>query len=168
MINKKNQEAQVKADNVKTADKKIEATLLNLGDIKNAHIKENKKSTNKKPSLNHGFDEADYKNNKKIAWLAYILFFIPLLINNKSEYVKFHANEGLEINIVDIIGISFILIGKFVVSSQVTVSAFLVFLFFLGLGLLAVTIFTRILMIIICLCGIKAQVPWFTNIKFIK
>ncbi len=42
-------------------------------------------------------DPQDVQNNKAMAIIAYIIFFIPLLTGDhkKSRFVKFHANQGL-------------------------------------------------------------------------
>ncbi|NLB17438.1 MAG: hypothetical protein GX825_01580 [Syntrophomonadaceae bacterium] len=40
-------------------------------------------------------EPADIEKNKVIAGLAYLLFFMPLLVCPDSKYGKFHANQGL-------------------------------------------------------------------------
>lgn len=37
----------------------------------------------------------DAQQNKVMAMLAYVLFFIPLLAAPKSSFAKYHANQGL-------------------------------------------------------------------------
>ncbi len=37
----------------------------------------------------------DAQQNKVMAMLAYVLFFIPLLAAPKSPFAKYHANQGL-------------------------------------------------------------------------
>lgn len=37
----------------------------------------------------------DIKDNKAVAALAYILFFLPLITAKDSPFGKFHANQGL-------------------------------------------------------------------------
>ena len=37
----------------------------------------------------------DIEDNKVIAALAYIIFFLPLIVAKDSEFGKFHANQGL-------------------------------------------------------------------------
>lgn len=41
------------------------------------------------------FDPADIENNKGMAIVAYILFFVPLLAAPNSPFAKYHANQGL-------------------------------------------------------------------------
>lgn len=40
-------------------------------------------------------DAQDVKENKVMAILAYVLFFLPLIICPKSQFARFHANQGL-------------------------------------------------------------------------
>lgn len=40
-------------------------------------------------------DPGDVKNNKVMAILAYIIFFIPLLAARDSRFAMYHANQGL-------------------------------------------------------------------------
>lgn len=54
------------------------------------------------------FDSADIEKNKTMAGLAYILFFLPLIVCADSPYGKFHANQGLLLLIVALVG-SFVL-----------------------------------------------------------
>jgi len=49
------------------------------------------------------FDKNDIENNKVIALLAYILFFIPLLAAKDSPFAKYHANQGLVLFICGLI-----------------------------------------------------------------
>ena len=51
------------------------------------------------------FDPADIEKNKGMALLSYLswLVLIPLLAGNKSPYVRFHANQGLVLAIVEIV-----------------------------------------------------------------
>ncbi|HHX77392.1 MAG TPA: hypothetical protein GX697_03480 [Firmicutes bacterium] len=50
------------------------------------------------------FEQADIDNNKTIAGLAYLLFFLPLLVCPQSKYGRFHANQALILFIVAIAG----------------------------------------------------------------
>jgi len=40
-------------------------------------------------------DPSDAQNNKGVAILAYIIFFIPLLAAKDSKFAMYHANQGL-------------------------------------------------------------------------
>ncbi|NLB52173.1 MAG: hypothetical protein GX808_04455 [Syntrophomonadaceae bacterium] len=53
-------------------------------------------------------DQADIEQNKTMAGLAYILFFLPLLTCPDSQFGRFHANQGLLLLILGFAG-SFIL-----------------------------------------------------------
>ena len=50
------------------------------------------------------FDAEDIKQNKTMAGLAYILFFIPLIACKDSKFGRFHANQGLLLLILSIVG----------------------------------------------------------------
>jgi uncharacterized membrane protein len=66
------------------------------------------------------FDEEDVEQNKKMAGLAYILFFLPLMCCLDSAYGRFHANQSLVLLLVSMTGdivLSFIpLIGEILLS----------------------------------------------------
>lgn len=59
---------------------------------------------NNNPNLEGEFDLADIEKNKTMAGLAYLLFFLPLIVCPDSKYAKFHANQGLILLIVSIAG----------------------------------------------------------------
>lgn len=46
-------------------------------------------------SIIHVTEQSDIDNNKSMAALAYIFFFIPLLVAKESKYAMYHANQGL-------------------------------------------------------------------------
>lgn len=46
----------------------------------------------------------DAEQNKVMAILAYILFFIPLIAASESRFAKYHANQGLVLFLFFIIG----------------------------------------------------------------
>lgn len=54
------------------------------------------------------FDVEDIEKNKTIAGLAYIIFFLPLLVCPDSKFARYHANQGLLLLILGVVG-SFIL-----------------------------------------------------------
>ena len=110
----------------------------------------------------------DAKQNKKIAWLAYILFFIPLLINKKSNFVRLHANEGLELNLVDVLGIVLLVCGAAIKTSSLVWHAILILSTIVGVSLLILTTISKIYMIIATLKGFSHQTPWFCKYRFIK
>ncbi|WP_284638615.1 DUF4870 domain-containing protein [Paenibacillus silviterrae] len=41
------------------------------------------------------YDAADVQNNKWMAVIGYILFFVPLLVAKDSRFARYHANQGL-------------------------------------------------------------------------
>lgn len=56
----------------------------------------------------------DIEKNKVVAAVAYAIFFVPLIVDKDSEFGKFHANQGLLLLIVSLIGnavLTFSIIG---------------------------------------------------------
>lgn len=54
-----------------------------------------------------GFETADVSANKIIAALGYVIFLIPFLAAPQSKFAKFHTNQGLWFNIIELLGIIF-------------------------------------------------------------
>lgn len=50
------------------------------------------------------FTAEDIEKNKVMSALAYIIFFLPLIVCSDSPFGRFHANQGLLLLIVGIIG----------------------------------------------------------------
>lgn len=50
------------------------------------------------------FTQEDIEKNKVMAGLAYIIFFLPLLVCPDSMFAKYHANQGLILLIVSFAG----------------------------------------------------------------
>lgn len=70
---------------------------------------ENAQTTNAQPETAQAaaapeFDAADIEKGKTAGGLAYILFFLPLVMCPESKYGKFHANQGLALLIVSVVG----------------------------------------------------------------
>ncbi|MEQ8199410.1 MAG: hypothetical protein ABRQ27_15660 [Clostridiaceae bacterium] len=61
-------------------------------------------SENKNNPVIETFDPEDIEKNKTMAALAYIVFFLPLIVCPNSRYGKFHANQGLVLLIVSVAG----------------------------------------------------------------
>lgn len=47
-------------------------------------------------------DPQDIKENKLIAILSYLLFFLPLIVCPQSRFARFHANQGLLLLLVTV------------------------------------------------------------------
>jgi len=47
------------------------------------------------PRITEAFDPKDVEQNKGMAIIAYLLFFIPLIAAKDSKFALFHANQGL-------------------------------------------------------------------------
>lgn len=56
------------------------------------------------PGTEEVFTAEDVQKNKVIAALAYIIFFLPLIAAPDSRFGKFHANQGLLLLILSVVG----------------------------------------------------------------
>lgn len=50
------------------------------------------------------YDQADIEKNKTMAGLAYLIFFLPLIVCPDSKFGRFHANQSLMLFIISIAG----------------------------------------------------------------
>ncbi len=105
---------------------------------------------------------------KKFAWWAYILFFIPLLINRKNKFALFHANEGLDIFIIDMLSIAVIISYWAIKTSLIWAEFTLMVLYFGAIGFLILTTLTKLVMIIASIKGKYFQTPWLWKTQIIK
>lgn len=113
-------------------------------------------------------DIMEIREAKAYAWLAYILFFLPLLINRKNRFVRVHANEGLELNIIEILG-AVLLIPYFMLTNLDGIAHSIVFVLALaGVVLLGMCALTIIPMMICAMCGLQFQTPWLWKKRIIK
>ena len=46
------------------------------------------------------FDERDYQENRVIGSIGYVFFFVPLIVNYKSAFNRYCANQGLLLAII--------------------------------------------------------------------
>ena len=96
------------------------------------------------------------------------MFFIPLLINKKSNFIRLHANEGLEINLVDVLGLVLLICGATIKTASLVWHAVLILFAIIGVCLLVLTTISKVYMIITCLKGLSHQTPWFCKARLIK
>lgn len=105
-------------------------------------------------------DKMEIREGKGVAWLAYLLFFIPLLFRKNNRFVRLHANEGLELNIMEIVG-GLLLVPQFLLTNLTGTTQLIVTVCgILGLVLLGACAITIIPMIITAMCGVQFQIPW--------
>jgi len=113
-------------------------------------------------------DVMEIREAKSFAWLAYILFFLPMLINKKNRFVRVHANEGLDLNIMEILG-AILLSPYFLIQNVTGTLATVVLVCSLAgviiLGMCAITILP---MIICSMFGLQFQIPWLWRKRLIK
>lgn len=112
-------------------------------------------------------EEDDIKANKKFAWLAYILFFIPLCINAKSPFIRLHANEGLDVFFIDLFA-SILMVCGVVIKFPIDLAIVGYLMIIFSVGLFILTTITKIFQIIQVCRGKQNQTPWLWKTRFIK
>ena len=132
-------------------------------------IQEEPKYVIKKKKKKEYSGSSDDTDGKGVAWLAYILFFIPLIFAGKKSFVRHHANQGVGINIFDLlagalIAIQFIPFG--VEGELMDLVSHIGF----GVGLVIeiVLAVARLVAIVTSLFGKRYRLPLFGRINFIK
>lgn len=101
------------------------------------------------------FDPADIEKNKTAGGLAYIIFFLPLIMCPESKYGKFHANQGLLLLIVTFVG--YFILGLIPIIGWLLMPVFGIGVFILG-----------IIGLINGFQGKAKRLPLFGNITIIK
>lgn len=116
-------------------------------------------------------DKMEIIAGRKIAWTAYILFFIPLLFKRKNRFVRLHANEGLELNIMELLGglliAQYFLLPTLLADFSGTIATISVIGAILGASLIGVCILTIIPMMIYAMCGKQVENPWLWHKRII-
>ena len=113
-------------------------------------------------------DTMEIREGRGIAWLAYLLFFIPLLLNKTNRYVRLHANVGLELNILEILSAILILPKLLITTVTGTLANVFTIMSLVGIVLLATCAICIIPMIIGAMLGKPYQRPAIIRKRFIK
>ena len=113
-------------------------------------------------------DKMEIRETKAFAWLAYILFFLPLLINKNNRFVRIHANEGLELNIIEILAVILLVPYFLLPDATGTLHTVIIVMALAGLVLAGLCVLTVIPMIIFAMCGCQFQTPWLWKKRLIK
>lgn len=129
--------------------------------------KQKKEKKKRRPDyINLTKDEVN--SGRGVAWLAYILFFIPLIFKGKNRFVRIHANEGLDLNIAELIG-GLLILPFFLISNPTGITEIVVYVAgILGLVVLSACALTIIPVMIGALCGAQFQIPWLLKKRIIK
>ena len=77
------------------------------------------------------YDAEDIEENKTIAGLAYLIFFLPLIATPDSKFAKFHANQGLILFILAVAGN--IILGMIPFIGWLLIPIFTLFVLVLGI-----------------------------------
>lgn len=128
----------------------------NKNDNDNRDRYDNNDTNNYTNNNNKNNINKDIEDNKVIAALAYIIFFLPLIVAKDSEFGKFHANQGL---ILLLLGFAISIVG--------TIIPFIGWFIIAPIGGLVVMVL-GILGIINALNGVEKQLPIIGNIKLLK
>ena len=139
---------------------KIEAEKLGRAIKPPKEIKDNKKVIS--------LDKMEIKEGKGIAWMAYILFFIPLLLKRNNRFVRLHANIGLELNILELLSAVLILPYFMLTTLTGTAQIIITIMALVGVALIASCLITLLPMLIGAMCGKVFQRPWLFRSRLIK
>ena len=143
-------------DKTKNVKKEIKETTEEIKD-KAKEIITNSKDNKPK------FDKKDIEENKAMACLAYIVAPIPYFIETKSKWVKYHAIQGMNLLIIDIL----LSLLVYIISSLIF-WPFLILKVLLRLTLYSVVVIYSLIGIIhVCNCETK-ELPIIGKIKLIK
>ena len=109
-----------------------------------------------------GRDDVITTGGRGVAWMAYILFFIPLIFARKKEYVRFHVNQGLMINLNDILAFALVAPKLFdiqIASMGEVLDLVKQILFFVGCLIEVILIVVRIIMMVASIIGSRHRLP---------
>ena len=110
----------------------------------------------------------EVKSGKGVAWLAYIIFFLPLILKGRNRFVRLHANEGLDLNIAEIIGAG-LMAPFFLMKDLAGITEMAVYgAAILGAVILVACAITIIPVMIGSMCGAQFQIPWLLRKRLIR
>lgn len=121
-----------------------------------------------RPSTKVNLDVMEIRQAKGYAWMAYLLFFIPLLINRNNRFARVHANEGLELNLMEILGALLLAPYYLITNVDGTIHTTLFVLALAGFVLLGMCALTIIPMMLCAMFGLQFQTPWLWKKRIIK
>lgn len=105
-------------------------------------------------------DKMEIREGKGVAWLAYLLFFIPLLFNRNNRFVRLHANSGLKLNLIEIIGGILFSLQFLVKNATDKTQLIITCCSVAGLAILAACAIMILPMMIYTMAGGQFQTPW--------
>lgn len=121
-----------------------------------------------RPNTKVNLDVMEIRQAKGYAWMAYLLFFIPLLINRNNRFARIHANEGLELNLMEILGALLLAPYYLITNVDGNIHTVLFVLALAGFVLLGMCALTIIPMMFCAMCGLQFQTPWLWKKRIIK
>lgn len=131
--------------------------------------KKGKKEKKQRKRVGHiDLERDEVRSGRGIAWMAYILFFLPLIFKGKNRFVRIHANEGLDLNIAELVG-ALLVLPFFLVSNPTGILEIVIYVAgILGLVVLCACALTIIPMMLLSMCGAQFQIPWLLKKRIIK
>lgn len=117
---------------------------------------------------NIALDKMEIKEGKGVAWLAYILFFIPLLLNRQNRYVRLSANNGLRLNLIELLGGILFSLQFFIKGGSDKVQLIITCCSVAGLAILGACAVMILPLIIYTMCGGQFNMPWLWKNRMIK
>lgn len=113
-------------------------------------------------------DKMEIREGRGVAWLAYILFFIPLLFNRQNRYVRLSANNGLRLNLIELIGGILFSLQFFIKNVSDKVQIAITCCGIAGLAILGACAIMIIPMIIYTMFGGQFNMPWLWKKRMIR
>lgn len=168
-----NMDENTKRDNSQFAPEQYAGSTTNPSEPpkmpKQRNEKKEKKPRKEKKRVGHiDLDRDEIRSGRGIAWMAYILFFLPLIFKGKNRFVRIHANEGLDLNLAELVGV-LLTLPFFLVSNPTGILEIVIYVAgILGLVVLCACAITIIPMMLLSLCGAQFQIPWLLKKRIIK
>ena len=113
-------------------------------------------------------DKMEIREGRGVAWMAYILFFIPLLFRRDNRYVRLAANNGLRLNLIEILGGILFSLQFFVKNAGDKVQIYITCASVAGLAILGACAIMILPMIIYTMFGGQFNMPWLWKKRMIK
>ena len=113
----------------------------------------------------------DVKGGRWVAWMAYIVFFLPLIFMGKNSFVRHHADNGLCYNLIDAVGVGLIFLDKikyFEESNNKWVALAIMLATILGFMIVALMALIKVVSILISWAGREVKNPVLNKFNVIK
>ena len=113
-------------------------------------------------------DKMEIREGRGVAWMAFILFFIPLLFRRNNRYVRLAANNGLRLNLIEILGGALFALQFFIKDVSDKAQIYITCCSIAGLAILGACAIMILPMIIYTMCGGQFNMPWLWKKRMIN